>query len=88
VHIILKDLLTVHPKYDTSKRCYRKLTTEIRDEIGLCLKKNAAKVSMGLRKQCMIKKDIYSFIHSYLLYKLSFCMQLYYKNGFQEREQE
>lgn len=61
----LSDLLTIQPKYDTSKRCYRKLTTEIRDEIGLCLKKNAAKVSMGLRKQCMLKKDI----HSYLLYK-------------------
>lgn len=60
----LSYLLTIQPKYDTSKRCYRKLTTEIRNEIDLCLKKNAAKISMGLRKQRMLKKDMYSYLLS------------------------
>lgn len=61
----LSDLLTIQPKYDISKRRCRKLTAEVKYEIALCLKKNAAKIAMGLRKQRMLKKDI----HSYLLSK-------------------
>ena len=59
----LSDLLTVQPKYDSSKRRPRRLTQEIKDEIGVCLK-NAVKVATGLRKQCMLKKDIHQFLLS------------------------
>ena len=61
----LSDLLTIQPRYDSSSRKPRKLTLEIRNEIGLCLKKNTVKIAMGLRKQRMLKKDI----HQYLLSK-------------------
>ena len=47
----LSDLLTIQPKYDSSKRRPCRLTQEIKDEIGFCLKKNAIKIAMGLRKQ-------------------------------------
>ena len=60
----LSDLLTVQPKYDSSKRRPRRLTQEIKDEIGFCLKKNAVKVATGLRKQRMLKKDIHQFLLS------------------------
>ena len=62
---LLSDLLTIQPRYDSSSRKPRKLTLEIRNEIGLCLKKNTVKIAMGLRKQRMLKKDI----HQYLLSK-------------------
>lgn len=58
----LEDLLTIQPKYDSSKRVKRKLTDEIRSVIDECLKKNATKVAMGLRKQRMLKKDIYLYL--------------------------
>ena len=60
----MSDLLTVQPKYDSSKRRPRRLTQEIKDEIGFCLKKNAVKVVTGLRKQRMLKKDIHQFLLS------------------------
>ena len=46
------------------KRRPRRLTQEIKDEIGFCLKKNAVKVATGLRKQRMLKKDIHQFLLS------------------------
>lgn len=55
----LSDLLTIQPRYDSSKRRPRRLTAEIKAEIDLCLKKNASKIAMGLRKQRMLKKDIH-----------------------------
>ncbi len=60
----LSELLTIQPKYDSSQRRPRRLTQEIKDEIELCLKKNAAKTAMGLRKQRMLKKDIHLFLLS------------------------
>ena len=60
----LSDLLTIQPKYDSSKRRPRRLTQEIKDEIGFCLKKNAIKIATGLRKQRMLKKDIHLFLLS------------------------
>ncbi len=60
----LSDLLTIQPRYDSSKRRPRRLTQEIKDKIGFCLKKNAIKIAMGLRKQRMLKKDIHQFLLS------------------------
>jgi transposase-like protein len=57
----LSDLLTIQPRYDSSKRCSRRLTEEIREEIALCLKKNASKIVMGLHKQRMLKKTSICF---------------------------
>lgn len=61
----LGDLLTIQPKYDSSKRTPRKLTLEIKTEIDACLQKNTVKIAMGMHKQRMLKKDI----HIYLLTK-------------------
>lgn len=60
----LEDLLTIQPRYDSSKRVRRKLTDEIKSVIDECLKKNAAKIAMGLRKQRMLKKDIYLYLQN------------------------
>jgi transposase len=60
----LSDLLTLQPRYDSSRRCPRRLTEEIREDIALCLKKNAAKIVMGLRKQRMLKRDIHLLLLS------------------------
>ena len=40
----LSDLLTIQPRYDSSRRRPRRLTQEIKDKIGFCLKKNAVKI--------------------------------------------
>ena len=53
------ELLTVAPRYDSSKRRPRVLTTEVRSFIDGCLEKNARKKACGLHKQRMLKKDIY-----------------------------
>ena len=55
----LGDLLTIQPRYDSSKRKPRKLTLEIKNEIDFCLHKNSVKTAMGVRKQHMLKKDIH-----------------------------
>lgn len=60
----LSDLLTIQPQYDSSRRRPRRLTLEIKDEIGFCLKKNAVKIAMELLKQRMLKKDIHQFLLS------------------------
>ncbi|WP_294475477.1 helix-turn-helix domain-containing protein [uncultured Bacteroides sp.] len=60
----LSDLFTVEPKYGSSKRRPKRLTEDIKEEIGLCLKKSASKVVMGLRKQRMLKKDIHLLLLS------------------------
>ena len=62
----LSDLLTIQPRYDSSRRRPRRLTQEIKDKIGFCLKKNAVKIATGLRKQRMLKKDIHQFLLSHL----------------------
>ncbi len=43
----LSDLLTIQPRYDSSRRRPRRLTQEIKDKIGFCLKKNAVKIATG-----------------------------------------
>ena len=60
----LSDLLTIQPRYDSSRCRPRRLTQEIKDKIGFCLKKNAVKIATGLRKQRMLKKDIHQFLLS------------------------
>lgn len=55
----LGDLLTIQPRYDSSKRKPRKFTLEIKNEIDSCLHKNSVKAAMGMRKQRMLKKDIH-----------------------------
>ncbi|MCS2506325.1 hypothetical protein NXW48_11960 [Phocaeicola vulgatus] len=60
----MSDLLTIQPRYDSSGRRPRRLTQEIKDKIGFCLKKNAVKIATGLCKQRMLKKDIYQFLLS------------------------
>lgn len=60
----LSELLTVQPRYDSSKRSPRRLTSEIKEEIAICLRQNAAKIAMGLRKQRMLKKDIHLLLLS------------------------
>lgn len=61
----LSELLSTPPRYDTSKRRPRVLTAEVKSEIDACLKRNATKAALGMRKQRMLKKDI----HLYLLEK-------------------
>lgn len=61
----LCDLLSTPPRYDSSKRRPRVLTPQVKSEIDACLKRNDAKLALGMRKQRMLKKDI----HLYLLEK-------------------
>ena len=85
----LSDLLTIQPKYDSSKRRPRHLTQEIKYEIGFCLKKNAIKIAMGLRKQRMLKKDIHQFLLSQG-YTISYAtsMRLYKRYRITQREEK
>ncbi|EKN07539.1 IS21 family transposase [Parabacteroides johnsonii] len=61
----LSDLLSTPPRYDSSKRRPRVLTPQVKSEIDACLKRNDAKLALGMHKQRMLKKDI----HLYLLEK-------------------
>lgn len=60
----LNDLLTIQPQYDSSKRKPRSLTSEIIIDIDACLKQNQIKMATGMRKQRMLKRDIYLHILS------------------------
>ena len=85
----LSDLLTIQPRYDSSRRRPRRLTQEIKDKIGFCLKKNAVKIATGLRKQRMLKKgyppvSVISRIH----HQLRHSMQLYKKYRVIQREEK
>lgn len=59
---VLTELLSVKPSYNSSSRHPRKLTSEIAGEIDYCLKKNEQKKALGMRKQCMLKKDIHDYL--------------------------
>ena len=43
---------TIQPRYDSSRRRPRRLTQEIKDKIGFCLKKNAVKIYVYKRQRC------------------------------------
>ena len=58
----LETLLTCAPAYDSSKRSRRVITGVLQDLIDDCLHKNVQKRSLGLKKQCMLGKDIYEFV--------------------------
>lgn len=60
----LDTILTTAPCYDSSKRTRRVITGVVQAVIDDCLAKNASKRSCGLKKQCMLKKDIYDLLIS------------------------
>lgn len=60
----LETLLTTSPRYDTGKRKRRIIVGSIKEVIDDCLEKNAHKRASGLKKQCMLKKDIYNLLVS------------------------
>ena len=71
----LSDLLTIQPKYDSSKHRPHLLTREIKDEIGFCLKKNTVKASQTAHVKeayppvSVIPKIYHQLCHSMQLYK-------------------
>lgn len=60
----LETLLTRAPCYDSSSRSPRVITGSLKDLIDDCLDKNARKRASGLKKQCMLGKDIHDFVIS------------------------
>ena len=58
----LEDLLTTPPQYDSSRRQSRVLTPVVKSIIQECLQNNRRKVSMGMRKQRMLKRDIWEYV--------------------------
>lgn len=58
----LETLLTQAPRYDSSSRSRRVITGVLKDLIDDCLEQNKRKRASGLRKQCMLGKDIYDFV--------------------------
>ena len=60
----LETILTTAPRYDSSKRSRRVITGGVKAIIDDCLTKNASKRASGLKKQCMLKKDIYNLLVS------------------------
>ena len=60
----LNDLLTTPPQYDSSRRQSRVLTPVVKSIIQECLQNNRKKVSMGMRKQRMLKRDIWEHVWS------------------------
>lgn len=57
----LEDLLTTHPQYDSTRRQSRVLTPVVKALIHDCLQNNRRKICMGMRKQRMLKRDIWEF---------------------------
>ena len=58
----LETLLSCAPRYNSSGRSRRVITGVLKDLIDDCLQKNIQKRSIGLKKQCMLGKDIYEFV--------------------------
>ena len=56
--VSLETILTTAPRYDSSKRSRRVITGQVQSIIDDCLAKNASKRASGLKKQCMLKKDL------------------------------
>ncbi len=55
----VEDLLTTPPHYDVSHRHCRVLTPSVKAFIHNCMQNNRRKLSMGMRKQRMLKQDIW-----------------------------
>ncbi len=58
----LESILTTAPRYDSSKRGRTVITESVQAIIDDCLSKNASKRASGLKKQCMLKKDIHDLL--------------------------
>jgi len=58
----LQDYTCSTPKYDSTKRCKRRLTKEIEEVIDHLLEENRHKKQQGLRKQQRRKVDIYEYL--------------------------
>ena len=63
--VSLETILTTAPRYDSSKRSRRVITGQVQSIIDDCLAKNASKRASGLKKQCMLKKDIHNLLRAY-----------------------
>lgn len=55
----IEDYLSTVPHYPVRSRPPRVLKEEVTKEIDRWLKENARRISSGMRKQCLKKKDIY-----------------------------
>ena len=60
----LEALLSKPPVYDVGARKKRVLIPEVIELVHKCMKENERKRSSGLKKQCMLKKDIYDLVVS------------------------
>lgn len=58
----LESVLTIARSYNSSTRGRRVIVGSLKELIDDCLEKNAHKRAMGLKKQCMQKKDIYEHL--------------------------
>ena len=58
----LDTILTTPPRHNTSYRGRRVIVGSLKEIIDECLEKNARKLAMGLKKQCMRGKDIYELL--------------------------
>lgn len=67
----MEDLMLTPVKYDTSKRDPRVLTVDIMKLLDECIEQNEIKRRTGLRKQCMLKQDMFTLLES-KGYKISY----------------
>ena len=58
----MSEYLSEKRKYDTSNRCQRSVSDYYQNLILKCLQENEAKKLTGLKKQCMLKQDIYEYL--------------------------
>ena len=59
----VEELLTTHPRYNSSRRESRVLTPSVKAVIEECLQNNRRKRSLGIkRKQRMLKRDIWEYL--------------------------
>lgn len=58
----LEAVLTTVSRYNSNNRQRRVITGTLKELIDECLEKNSRKRAMGLKKQCMLKKDIHEYV--------------------------
>lgn len=75
----LEALLSKPPVYDVGARKKRVLIPEVIELVHKCMKENERKRSSGLKKQCMLKKDVYDLVVSrgYKVSYQSICRYMY-----------
>lgn len=75
----LEALLSKPPVYDVGTRKKRVLIPEVIELVHKCMKENERKRSSGLKKQCMLKKDIYDLVvfKGYKVSYQSICRYMY-----------